>query len=77
MVNQIGFLLCLKIDVIFVNAYFGLKEVSSFSAVQEWNNLLRKISSILSSVIGPVILISYAKNDINDLLKISIDFDNN
>lgn len=68
-INQIGYLLFLKIDLLVINRFIGPEVGGEYAAVQKWNNLIRILASVLSSVIGPMILISYANKKIYDVIK--------
>ncbi|WP_200977117.1 oligosaccharide flippase family protein [Echinicola sp. 20G] len=70
-VNQIGFLLFLKIDVFIVNKFFGAEATGKYSAVLQWNILIRTMATILSGLIGPMLLISFANNKIDDVIRIA------
>lgn len=70
-VNMVGFLLFLKIDLIVINRYFGASETGTYAAVLQWNSLIRTIAGVLSGVIGPMILISYASNKLSDVIRFS------
>ncbi|MBD8490482.1 oligosaccharide flippase family protein [Echinicola sp. CAU 1574] len=69
-VNQIGFLLFLKVDIFVVNKFFGAEATGKYSAVLQWNVLIRTMASVLSNLIGPMLLISFANNRIDDVIKI-------
>lgn len=68
-INQVGFLLFLKVDIFVVNKYFGAEATGEYSAVLQWNILIRTMASVLSNVIGPMLLISFANNKLNDVIK--------
>lgn len=68
-INQIGFLLFIKVDIFVVNKFFGAVATGEYSAVLQWNVLIRTMASVLSNLIGPMLLISFAKNKMDDVLK--------
>jgi membrane protein EpsK len=68
-VNHVGFLLFIKVDIFVINKYFGAGATGEYSAVLQWNVLIRTMASVLSNVIGPMLLISFANNKINDVIK--------
>ncbi|GGF44811.1 putative membrane protein EpsK [Echinicola rosea] len=70
-VNQIGFLLFLKVDIFVVNKFFGAEATGKYSAVLQWNVLIRTMAGVLSNLIGPMLLISFAKNKIDDVIRIA------
>lgn len=68
-VNQLGYLLFLKIDLLVINRFIGPEVGGEYAAVQQWNSLIRTVGTVLSGVIGPMILISFAKNKIQDVIR--------
>jgi O-antigen/teichoic acid export membrane protein len=68
-VNQVGFLLFIKVDVFVINKFFGAAATGEYSAVLQWNVLIRTMASVLSNVIGPMLLISFAKNKMDDVVR--------
>jgi len=70
-VNQIGALLFLQIDLIIVNKLFGTVAGGEYSIVLTWSILLRSIAGMLVGVLTPVILIYYAKERIDELVNLS------
>ncbi|KKH16916.1 lipopolysaccharide biosynthesis protein [Methanosarcina mazei] len=70
-VNQIGSLLFLQIDLIVVNKLFGAIAGGEYSVVLTWSMMLRTIAGMLVGVLTPVILTYYAKEKIDELINIS------
>lgn len=70
-INQIGTLLFLQIDLIVVNKLFGTVAGGEYSVVLTWSMLLRTIAGMLVGVLIPVILTYYAKGRIDELINIS------
>lgn len=70
-INQIGSLLFLQIDLIVVNKLFGTVAGGEYSIAFTWSMLLRTIASMLIGVLTPVILTYYAKEKINELVNLS------
>lgn len=70
-INQIGSLLFLQIDLIVVNKLFGTIAGGEYSVVLTWSIMLRTIAGMLVGVITPVILTYYAKERIDELINIS------
>ena len=68
-VNQLGYLLFLKIDLLVINRFIGPEVGGEYAAVQQWNTLIRTVGTVLSGVIGPMILISFANNKILDVIR--------
>lgn len=71
LVNQLGSILFLSIDLIIINHFFGSNATGEYSIVLQWSILLRSMAGMVASVLNPVILISYAKNNIEDIIKYS------
>src|SRR5690606_4836323 len=70
-INQIGSLLFLQIDLIVVNKLFGTVAGGEYSVVLTWSMMLRTIAGMLVGVLTPVILTYYAKEKIDELINIS------
>ncbi|WP_410508123.1 oligosaccharide flippase family protein [Methanosarcina hadiensis] len=70
-INQIGTLLFLQIDLIVVNKLFGTVAGGEYSVVLTWSMMLRTIAGMLVGVLTPVILTYYAKGRIDELINIS------
>lgn len=70
-INQIGSLLFLQIDLIVVNKLFGTVAGGEYSVVLTWSMMLRTIAGMLVGVLTPVILTYYAKGKIEELISIS------
>lgn len=71
LVNHVGFLLFLHIDLIVVNRLFGPGAGGEYASVLQWSTLLRTMAGILSGLLAPMYMISYAKGNIDDLIKLS------
>ena len=63
-VNQIGTLLYLSIDLIVVNRVGGAVAGGRYAAVMQWSTLLRTIAGTIAGVFAPTILYHYAGNNI-------------
>jgi len=70
-INQIGSLLFLQIDLIVVNKLFGTVAGGEYSIVLTWSIMLRTVAGMLVGVLTPVILTYYAKGRIDELINIS------
>jgi membrane protein EpsK len=62
-VNQIGALLFLQIDIILVNILFGPASAGKYAAIIQWSFLLRSMAGVGFGVLLPIILISHAKGE--------------
>lgn len=71
LVNQLGSILFLSVDLIIINYYFGVKATGEYSIVLQWSILLRSLAGMLASVLSPIILINYAKNNLENIIKYS------
>lgn len=68
--HQIGDTGIYRIDNVLVNIFFGTKESGVLSALSEFGNFIINIVSVFSSLFGPLILIAYAKDDHDEVLRI-------
>jgi len=68
-VNQIGSLLFLQIDLIVVNILFGAAISGEYAIALMWGTLLRSIASVISGVMTPMVFTYYAKGKIETLIK--------
>ncbi len=60
-VNQIGTLLFLQIDLIVVNMLFGATSAGEYAVVLNWGVILRSAASMIAGVLTPMVFIYYAK----------------
>jgi O-antigen/teichoic acid export membrane protein len=70
-INQVGSLFFLQIDLIAVNILFGATATGEYAVVLVWATLLRGIAGTLSSVLTPMILTYYAKDKLSEIIQIS------
>ena len=70
-VNQVGALLYLYIDLIVVNIFFGPVIGGRYAVVLAWGTVLRGIAGNLAGIIGPMILIAYARGKSDQVIQIS------
>lgn len=70
-VNHLGTLLFLYVDLLIVNMFFGAESTGEYSIGLQWSMLLRTMAGVFASVLTPIILISYAKNHLSRLLTVS------
>jgi len=71
LINQIGTLLFLQIDIIIVNLLFGATSTGEYAIVLQLVILLRAIAGILSGVLTPTIISYFSKNQTNSLITVS------
>lgn len=69
--NQIGTLLFLNIDLIVVNKLFGSTGGGEYAAVLQWSILLRSMAGILGNAIAPMIMIHYANEKKEQIITLS------
>lgn len=60
LINQIGAVLFLSIDLIIVNRLFGTETSGQYASVLQWSFLLRSMTGTLCSVLTPIIFSYYA-----------------
>lgn len=70
-INQIGFLLFVSIDLIVVNLIFGASPAGNYAIALQWSILLRAVGTMLSGVLTPTILTFYARKEDKALLQIT------
>lgn len=70
-INQIGTLLFINIDIILLNHYYGPTATGEFSTVAQWHTLLRSFAGVFVAIFTPVVYKYYAEKDFNNLLKFS------
>lgn len=70
-VNQVGSILFLSIDLIVVNMLFGAIEGGEYAIALQWVVLLRAIATTISGVLTPIVLTYYAKEQTDKLIRVS------
>ena len=70
-VNHVGTLLFLQIDLVVVNCFFGPVAGGEYATVLQWNTLIRAMSGVLAGVLGPTLMIQYAQNRYRELERLS------
>lgn len=71
LVNQVGVLLFLRTDVWVCNRFVGAEAAGDYAAVLQWPILIRAGTAILSGVVTPMIMIYYARSEIQNIVKLS------
>ncbi|MFA7535182.1 MAG: oligosaccharide flippase family protein [Desulfuromonadales bacterium] len=69
LVNQLGYLLFLRIDTYVINRFIGPEACGEYAAVQQWNQLARTTAGVLSGAIAPLGMIYYARGEIGKLVR--------
>lgn len=70
-INQIGVLIFLYIDVMLVNIFIGAQESGEYGAIMQWSALVRNLSGVMTQFFAPVIMIYYSRK-LNKLLNKTI-----
>lgn len=70
-VNQVGSVLFLSIDLIVVNILFGATMGGEYAIALQWVVLLRAIAGTISGVLTPIVLTYYAKEQTESLIRVS------
>lgn len=71
LVNYVGFLFFLRIDIWVCNRFVSAEAAGDYAAVLQWSNLIRQAGTVLSGVIGPMIMIYYARAEVERLVRLS------
>ena len=71
LVNQVGTLLFLQMDVWVCNRFVGPEAAGEYAAVLQWPTLIRHGGAIISSVVAPMVMIYYARSEIEPLVHLS------
>ncbi|MCE5199736.1 MAG: oligosaccharide flippase family protein [Armatimonadota bacterium] len=70
-VNQIGTILYLSIDLVVVNRLIGADAAGRYGAIMQWSLLLRGLAGVIAAVFAPTILALYACKDMSGLVRYS------
>lgn len=70
-VNHMGFLLFLRMDIWVCNRFIGAEEAGDYAAILQWSNLIRQTGTLLAAVTAPMIMIYYARSEIERLIHLS------
>jgi O-antigen/teichoic acid export membrane protein len=70
-VNQVGTLFFLKIDLIVANTVLGAEIAGGYSSVLLFSIMLRQLAQTASAVLTPTILAKYARGELNTVNRIS------
>jgi len=71
LINNVGSILFLQIDIILVNILFGDSSAGEYSIVLMWVILLRGVAAVLAGVLTPMVLTFYAKKHFEKLLTVT------
>lgn len=67
-VNQIGALLLLNVDLLVVNRLFGPEQGGRYAPLLQWSMLLRTLGGTVAGVFGPTIMGYAAREDVDGLV---------
>ena len=68
-VNRVGALLYLHMDLLIINRFLGPVAGGQYAALLQWPLLLRSFGAIVFAVFAPSIMHHYARNAIDDMVK--------
>lgn len=71
LIDKIGILLLLQIDLIVVNILFGATSAGEYAIALQWVILLRAVAGVLSGILTPTILSYYARKQTETLIRIT------
>jgi len=60
-INQIGILIFIYVDVILINILIGARESGEYGAIMQWSSLIRNLSGVTTQFFAPVIMIYYSR----------------
>ena len=61
-----------KVDTIFMNLYFGIDNTGILGAISEFGSYAISLTGVFSSLLGPLLLISYSNKDYTNYKNITI-----
>ena len=70
-VNNLGALLFVSIDLIVVNRVVGITATGEYGAVMTWSVFFRAFAGVLAGVFAPSIFILFSRNDVSGLVHCS------
>lgn len=71
LVNNVGTLLFLRIDVWVCNRFVGPEAAGEYAAVLQWPTLIRHGGVVIAAVVAPMIMIYFARSEIEHLIRLS------
>jgi membrane protein EpsK len=74
MVNQVGFLLFSKVDLVLVNKFLGAAASGEYAVVLQLTNLVKSLMATVAGVLGPVVMLHYSRGDRQALIGSSLLF---
>ncbi len=71
LVTQVGALLFHRVDIWICNRFVGPAEAGDYAAVLQWSILIRSIGAVMGGIIAPMVMIYYARSEIEGLIRLS------
>lgn len=74
-INQLGSLLFLNVELIVVSKLFGPTACGEYASVLQWSTLLRNVAGVIAASLTPLVMIHYAAgrfSDVVSLMRISM-----
>jgi len=68
-INQVGTIMFLSIDLLVVNLLLGADSVGRYAAALQWSTMLRVLAGTVSVVFGPPLLALYASGNIAEVVR--------
>lgn len=69
-VDRVGSILFLQVDLLLVNRYFGARMGGEYAIALQWAILIRSFAVMMAGVLTPTILIYYTKNEYKKMLSV-------
>ena len=71
LVAQMGFLLSMRVDVWICSRFISAEAAGDYAAIMQWPNLIRQAGTLLATVTAPMIMIYYARSEIQNLIRLN------
>jgi membrane protein EpsK len=68
LVNQVGTILLVSIDLIVVNRLFGAEQSGKYASVMQWSVMLRQLGLVMAGVFAPSIMAAFARGETEELI---------
>lgn len=68
-INAVGALLYLSIDLIVINKLLGPEATGQYGAVMIWSAQLRSFAGVITGVFAPTVMVLYSRDDVIGLVK--------
>ena len=68
LVNQVGYLLFVRVDLFLINRFIGPGPAGEYAAIMQWSMLIHTMAGVLSGLIGPMVMIYYARGEIDKMV---------